>query len=102
MTARSVNSLQATGGSRHGVQASASRSADENLMRLLVPISKGHRVGEQPVYLLGHFQAYGFLEFERQQVAHRSIGVDFAGTLVKSRLRTDPAGGLRIAMFFSD
>jgi hypothetical protein len=57
-------------------------------------------IRKQLVQLLDHFQAHGFFEFERKEVAHGSIELNFPDVLMKLRLRADLAGRFRINPVF--
>ena len=58
-------------------------------MRFLVEIAQGHGIGQKLVEVLGHFQADGFFQFQRQSVADGAVLLDFAGSLVKMGLGGD-------------
>ena len=58
-------------------------------VRLLVEVAQRHGVGEQQIELLGHFQAHGFFQFERQHVGNRAVALNFGGVLMKAWLRVD-------------
>src|SRR6266446_2382959 len=61
-------------------------------VRLLVQVPKRHGVCKRSIELLCHFQSDRFFQFERQQVGHGSITLDFTGALPKARLCTDLVG----------
>ena len=67
-------------------------------MGLFVQIAQRHRIGKQLVQLRGHLQAHRFLKLKRQQVTHSSVGLNFARTLMKTRLCGDLSGVPRVSL----
>src|SRR5215469_7674250 len=61
-------------------------------MRLLVQISEGDGICEQLVQLFAHLQSDNFLEFQRLQVRHGSVRLDFRRALMEPRLGVDLLG----------
>ncbi len=60
-------------------------------MRLLVEVAEGHRIREELVELLRHFQAYRLIELQWQHVTYRAVGLYFGRFLVETRLPVEIA-----------
>src|SRR5579862_5281220 len=73
-------------------------------MRFLVEITQRHRVSEQQIQLLGHFQTYRLFQLQRQSVRDCSISLNLASMLVNPGLCVDCGltGGRNFLLGHSD
>src|SRR5437867_6374416 len=69
-------------------------------VRLLVQVPKRHGIWKHSIELVCHFQSDRFFQFERQQIVHGSIALDFTGALAKARLCIDLMGVPSRSCFF--
>jgi hypothetical protein len=69
------------------------------LVRLLVQITKGDRIGKQLVEAFRHFQSHGFFQFEWKYVTDCAVCLNFGSGLVKPRLGADDGMVVRAERF---